>query len=110
MKYILYPCFYGLFLFRIFHMIAAMQIKWPSKSILIGKTDIDAAYRRIRANARIASTFISIVENLSLLCLHLPFGTTPEPVDYTTVSEAKNEPLNDLLRIALWDAITAMAG
>ena len=104
MKDIIHPYFYGLFLFRILHMIAAMQIKWPSKSILIGKTGMDAAYRHIRANSWIASTFISIVDNISLLCLRLPFGTTPAPANYTTVSEAEIEPLNDLLRRSFWDA------
>ena len=37
-------CFYGFCLLRILHMIAAMRIKWPSKRIMIGKTDLDAAY------------------------------------------------------------------
>ena len=49
-------CFYGFFLLRILQMIAAMRIKWPSKFIMIGKTDLYAAYRRVHANAKITST------------------------------------------------------
>ena len=44
-------CFYELFILRILHIISAMRIKWPSKLILIGKTDIDTEYRHIRTNA-----------------------------------------------------------
>ena len=50
----LQPCIYGLCLFRILHIISAMRNKWPTKLIFIGKTDPDAAYRRIHANATTA--------------------------------------------------------
>ena len=69
-------------------MISAMRRRWPTKRINIGKTDLDAAYRRIHANAKTESTCIAIVGELSFLCLRLPFGTTPAPAEYTTVSEA----------------------
>ena len=51
--YILY-CFC---LLRILRMISAMK-KWPTKRNFIGKTDLDAAYRQIHANAMTASTCI----------------------------------------------------
>ena len=54
-------------------MFVAMQIRCPSKIILIKKMDPGAAYRCIHANARTASTYIAITDNLALLCLHLPF-------------------------------------
>ena len=97
-------CFYGLFLLRILHMIAAMRIKWPSKRILIGKTDLYAAYRRVYANSQIASTCITIVEKLVFLCLSLPYRTTPTPVDYTTISETAIYIGNDFLADTSWDA------
>ena len=50
-----------------------------------------------------ASTFIAIVDELALLCLRSPFGTTPAPEKYTTVSEAKIDLGNDLLRDESWD-------
>ena len=38
-----------------------------AKSILIGKTDLDAAYRCIHENSWITSTSIAILDNLALL-------------------------------------------
>ena len=79
-------------------MISAMQSKWSTKLILIGKTDLDAAYGRIHANATTALTCTSIVFELAFLCLRLPFVTTPALAEYTTVSEAAIELGNNLLR------------
>ena len=44
------PCFYEFFLLRIIQMISVMKSKWPTKRILIGKIDLDLAYRQIHAN------------------------------------------------------------
>ena len=76
-----------------------MQRKWPTKRIFIGKTDLDAAYRRIHANMTTASKCISIVYELAFICLRLPFGTKHAPEEYTTVIEAAI----DLGRNLLWD-------
>ena len=76
-----------------------MRSRWPTKRILIGKTDLDAAYRRIHANATTTSTCIAIVNELALLCLRLSFGITPAPAEYTTVSEAAIDLGNDLLLV-----------
>ena len=43
--------------------------------------DIDSAYRRIHTNTR-----ITIMYNLSLLCLSLPYVKTPALTEYITVS------------------------
>ena len=63
------PYFYGFYLLRILHMVAAIHIKWPSKHILRGKPDLGTAYRRVHANTHIAATCIAIVGKL-------PFFTT----------------------------------
>ena len=84
-------------------MISAMRSRWPTKRILIRKIDLDAAYRRIHANAKTAFTCIAIVNELSFLCLRLPFCTTPAPAEYTTVSEAAIDLVNDLLQDQSWD-------
>ena len=99
----LQPCFYGFCMLSILHMISAMQSRWPKKRILIGKTDLDSAYRLIHANAKTASTCITIVDELAFLCLRLPFGTTPVPAEYTTASEAAIDLGNDLLQDQSWD-------
>ena len=80
-------------------MISEIQSKWPTEIILIVKTDLDAAYLRIHANAKTASTCISIVDELAFLCLWLTFGTTPVLAEYTTVSEAAI----NLGNYILWD-------
>ena len=84
-------------------MISAMRSRWQTKRIIIGKTDLDAAYRRIHANAKTASTCIAIVNEIYSICLRLPFGTTPAPAEYTTVSEAAIDLGNDLLQDQSWD-------
>ena len=50
-----------------------------------------------------ASTCIAIVEKLAFLCLRLPFGTTPAPVEYTTISEVAIDLGNDLPQDQSWD-------
>ena len=67
------------------------------------KTDLDAAYIQIHANAKTASTCIAIVEELAFLCLRLPFGTTPAPAEYTAVSETAIDLGNYLLQYQSWD-------
>ena len=80
-----------------------MRSRWPTKRILIGKTDLDAAYRRIHANSKTASTCIAIVDELAFLCLRLPFGTTPAPAEYATISEAAIDLGNELIKDQSWD-------
>ena len=78
-------------------MISAVQIRWPIKRILIGKTDLDAAYRRIHANATNVLICIAIVDELYFLRLRLPFGTTPAPAENTTIGEVAIDLGNDIL-------------
>ena len=80
-----------------------MQSKWTTKRILIGKTDLDAAYRRIHENVKTSSTYIPIVDKLAFICLGPPFGTTPAPEEYKTVSEEAIDLGNDLLQDEPWD-------
>ena len=69
---------------------------------MISKTDMDAAYYHIHENSGILSTWIAIVENLTLLCLRLPLITTPALTDYTTVRKSEMDLGNDILRYKLW--------
>ena len=48
-------------------------------------------------------TCIEIFDELASLCLRLPFGTTPAPAEYATVSEAEIDLVIDLLRDESWD-------
>ena len=84
-------------------MISAMRNKWPTKRILVGKTDLDEAYLRIHANAKIAQTFIACCSWNGRICLRLPIVTTPAPEEYTTVSEAEIDLGNDIIWDESWD-------
>ena len=84
-------------------MTGYMRFNWTSKRILIGKTDLDASYRRVQANAQIASTYIAIVGKISFLCPRLTFGTTPAPEEYTTTGEGAIDLGNDLIVDASWE-------
>ena len=64
------------------------------------KTDLDASYNPIRAKAQIVLTCIATFGRLDFLYLRLPFGTTPTPSEYTTISEVEIYPGNDLLTYA----------
>ena len=98
----LQPYFYGFCLLSILHVISVMQSKWPTKIILIGKTYMEAAYRQIHANATTFLTCIAILDELAFLGLRLPFGATPAPAEYMTVSEVSIDLGNDLLRDEYW--------
>ena len=75
-----------------------MQSKCPTKRILIGKKDLDAAYRRIPANTTTVLTYIAILDYPAFLWLLLPFGTTPAQTEYMTVSDVSIDQGNYLLR------------
>ena len=68
------------------------------------KIDLGAAYRSVHANAQIAATCITILGKPAFLCIHLPFGTTPSPAEYTTISEAAIDLWSDLLAYTSWEA------
>ena len=84
-------------------MISAIQSRRRTKRILIGKTDLNAAYRRIHINDTTVPTCISIVDELAFICLRLTFGTTPAPAEYTTISKAEIYLGNNQLRYESWD-------
>ena len=44
------------------------------------------------------------MEKLDFLCLFLAFGTTPEPPEYTTISESEIDLGNNLLMDTPWEA------
>ena len=70
---------------------------------MIGKTDLDTAYQRVHANTQTESTCIAVVVKLVFICLRLPFGATPAPVQYTTISEVEIDLGNDLLVDVSWE-------
>ena len=62
--------FYGFLWLGIFHIVSANRNKCQIKWIIIRKTDLDASYRRIHANATTTSTCIAILHKLAFIWLH----------------------------------------
>ena len=85
-------------------MISAMRIEWKWKHILIGKTYLDAAYRRIYANEHISPTFITFLDNPDLQFSCQTSVMSPTPEEYNTVWELSINLGNYLLRDKSWNA------
>ena len=64
---------------------------------LISKTYIKRTYSRVHISAREVLSCISIVYNIVILCMRLPFGTSPDTLDYTTIRKMVMEITNNLL-------------
>ena len=64
---------------------------------MIGKTDLNAVYRKIHKKSQTKSTCIVITNELSFFFLHLTFGTITAPSEYTTIIEAEIDIRNCLL-------------
>ena len=87
----------------------AMLLKWPLKYILIGKIDLDDAYRRIHKKKENPINIHSDHIKIAFLCLKLPFGTTPAPEDYTTIRNIALDLINDLLMKKMGCVITTVS-
>ena len=61
-------------------------------------------HTRASTKQKILLKYIKIGGKLAFLCLQLLFDTTPQPEEYTTISEAEIYLSNDLLMETSWDA------
>ena len=100
---LLTECYYGQCLRRVIHMIVALRIKNPTTIIYLMKYDFDAAYRRLHVNPLMAVKAITIIEEFAYLLLRLPFGASPGPSKYSSVSEMIFELTMDILQDNEWD-------
>ena len=100
---LLTECYYGQCLRRVVHMIVALRIKNPTTIIYLMKYDFDAAYRRLHVNPLMAVKAIAIIEEFAYLLLRLPFGASPGPSKYSSVSETIFELTMDILQDPEWD-------
>jgi hypothetical protein len=96
---------YGHCLSRILHYIISLRISFPSTKILIAKTDLKGAYRRITLHGNTAAKCIITMGNFSLLSLRLTFGGSPCPNEFCVISEACADLANDILQSPNWDPI-----
>ena len=99
-------CTYGHALLRFLHGIHHIRSRHPGKRILINKTDMDVAYRRLHANTKSATTCISVLNDIAYLLVRLPFGSSPAPPKFSAVSDAAADIAQDLAMDPKWNPTT----
>ena len=100
---LLQDCIYGQCLRRILHGIHEMRYKNPTKRIFMTKYDMDAAYRRLHSMPIHALKCVTVIGKLAYIPLRLPFGVSPGPSLYSTISECIYDVVNDLLNEKQWN-------
>ena len=78
---------FGYCLIRILNHIHALKIKFPHDTIVINKTDLDSAYRRLHVMIKFALICVTIIDRIAYLLARLPFGSTPAADEFCTCSE-----------------------
>ena len=102
-KTALEPCHYGQALHRVLHHVHFLRLHHPSTPIVVSKTDLDAAYRRMHPIWSLAVMCISIIGSLAYLLLRLPFGAAAAPAEFCVASETVCDVANSLLEDESWD-------
>ncbi|EJK57340.1 hypothetical protein THAOC_22625 [Thalassiosira oceanica] len=110
------PAMYGHAMSRVLHLIHHIRRRHPGKRILCNKFDIDKAYRRLHTRASTAAKCIAMwflddmwtgeaseENSVGLVLTRLPFGSSPAPDKFCTVSETVFDLGGDLLACEEWD-------
>ena len=97
-------CRYGHALRRFLHGIADMRRRHHNTPIILTKTDMDAAYRRIHTNMASAITCITVLEDIAYLLTRLPFGSSPAPPLFSVLSDGITDLAWDLALDNDWDS------
>ena len=110
---------YGHAMSRFVHLIHHIRYHHPDGRILMCKSDIEKAYRRLHTAPRIAAKCISAWETnelddsgsmvkkfIGLLLTRLPFGSSPAPAEFSICSETVFDLAGDLLLCPKWDPST----
>jgi hypothetical protein len=103
MKEKLAPLLYGGCLSRLIHYIVDLRLRHPSTTILGGKSDFKAAYRRVSLHGDISARCAIMFENYAVPSMHLTFGGMPCPSHFCPFSEICADLANDLLHCKEWD-------
>ncbi len=102
----LHPLFYGGCLSRLIHYIISLRLHYPSVSILGGKSDFKAVYRRVSMHGDTAAKCAIIYKNFALPRLRLTFGGSPCPNEFCLFSEMCTDLANNILHCQDWDPKT----
>ena len=97
---------FGFCLLRILNHIHVLKLSNPNDHIMMSKTDLDAAYRRLHVMLRFALMCITIIDRIAYLLTRLPFGSTPAADEFCTVSETITDLAQWLAEDASWEPST----
>lgn len=64
---------------------------------------MDTAYRRLHTNMTATVTCITIIEDITYLLLQVPFGASPAPTKFSSVSDTAANVAHDLAMDLNWD-------
>lgn len=96
------PLFYRGCLSRSLHYIISLRKSFPQTRILVGKSDIKSAYRRVSLNGETAAKCIMMCEQYGLMSLRLTFGGSPCPNEWCIFSEICTDLANDIFHCQDW--------
>jgi len=100
---LLQSCIYGQCLHRVLHGIHNIRLKHENKKIYMSKYDMDAAYRRLHSMIQHSLKCVTVVGKIAYVPLRLPFGVSPGPSLYSTISECCFDLVNDLINDKSWE-------
>jgi hypothetical protein len=67
---------------------------------------MDAAYRRLHTNLSAAITCITIIDSIAYLLLRVPFGASPAPTKFSSISDTAADIAQDLAMDPRWNPDT----
>ena len=101
------PCMFGHTLLRMIHYIVNLRRRHKKRRIFVRKEDFKSAFRRLHLNAVTALRSATIVPFAGtpylLLSLRMPFGGSPCPSAFSTLSDVITDTINDLLSNKKWN-------
>ena len=93
-------------LFRTMLMLHALRHQHPSTPLLLGKFDMDSAYRRCFVWLRHALLCCTIIGELAYILLRLPFGSSPAAGAFSLLSDFVADLAQQLVDDNTWDPDT----
>ena len=99
----LQDCMYGFCIYKLVHYILSLRTHFPSRRIFLSKIDWKSAYRRAHLHWATAIQSMSQDGNYLHIALRATFGGTPNPYDWSVISESVTDLANLLMNDPDWD-------
>ena len=109
------PLVYGFSFSRFFHLIVTYRRLYPDTPLLLSKSDVKAAFRRLQTRGDLASQSAITTKGLgaledqteeqaiALCALRLTFGGAPNPAYFCVMSEAATDLSNAISSCTSWN-------